>query len=156
MPAIAKIRSYASNLTKAEQQVVTFLLANAEEIPFLSIQKISEAARVSISTVSRLAPKLGYASLHELKIDLAQESSSTSISAIYQEVRPRDGDDEIVRKVFGGYIKSFQDTMALLDLPAFIDIAHRIASSRRVAFFGIGGSGNIAQEAALCFAHLDL
>ena len=86
MPAIAKIRSYAPILTKAEQQVVAFLLANAEEVPFLSIQKISEAARVSISTVSRLAPKLGYGSLRELKIDLAQESPSTAISAIFQAV----------------------------------------------------------------------
>ena len=156
MPAITTIRSHATNLTKRERLVVDFLLDNVEDVPFLSIHEISKTTGVSVSTISRLAPKLGYTDLKALKIDLAQESSTTSISAIFQAVNPGDTEEDIAGKVFGGYIKSFQDTLALLDISTLTDVARRIALGRRVVFFGIGSSGNVARDAAISFAHLDL
>jgi DNA-binding MurR/RpiR family transcriptional regulator len=58
--------------------------------------------------------------------------------------------------VFRGYEQSIEDTLKILDLKNLIDISAILSKTDRAVFFGIGGSGIVAQDAALRFSHLDI
>jgi DNA-binding MurR/RpiR family transcriptional regulator len=130
-------------------------MSNPDEVPFQSVQEVSRGANVSVASVSRLARKVGCRSFKDFKIELAQESPST-VSALYEGIRTGDSDAEIVRKVFGANMRSLEETLQMADAEAMQQAARAIAKARRLVFFGIGGSGTVAQEAALRFCHLDV
>lgn len=73
-------------LTEAEQQVVAYLSAHADEIPHLTITDISERAFVSPSTVSRAIRKCGYACLADMRYKLAARDSSQPTLALFNQI----------------------------------------------------------------------
>jgi DNA-binding MurR/RpiR family transcriptional regulator len=152
---LTRIDSLYDTLGNAEKQVADYVAKHPDRVPLESVQEIARRADVSVATVSRLANKLGYGSLKEFKIQLAQQPPE-SISGMYEAIAPDDSDDQVVRKVFGGNIRSLEQTLEVLDEAALVRAAKAVAKARRVFVFGIGSSGNIARDAALRFSHLDM
>ncbi|MDD5706513.1 MAG: MurR/RpiR family transcriptional regulator, partial [Kiritimatiellae bacterium] len=150
---LARLASLRRELTGAEARVADHIESHAADVPYASVNALAGAAGVSVASVTRLAKRLGYAGLKDLKIALAQEVSSP-VSAIYEAIGERDSDDEVVRKVFGGNVQSLQKTLTMLDTAACAKAAGVLARSRRVMFFGIGTSGNVGRDAALRLSHL--
>ena len=154
MPSsLIRITSLEKSLPKAEKQVAAYIVKNPDKIPFLSVSELAGLTGVSVASVSRLSKKVGYGSFQELKISLAQDSSN-NFADIYEAMRPGDTDKDIVKKVFGGNIKSLEDTLAVLDTEGLIRAGKLIADAERMLFLGIGGSGYIAQDAAMRFSQL--
>jgi DNA-binding MurR/RpiR family transcriptional regulator len=152
---LTRIESLYDTLGNAEKQVADFVNRHPDRVPFLSVQEIAKRADVSVATVSRLAGKLGYDSLKDFKIQLAQQPS-TPISGMFEAIAPDDSDSQVVRKVFGGNIRSLEQTLEVLDERALIRAAKSIAGCKRVFLMGVGSSGNIARDAALRLSHLDI
>jgi DNA-binding MurR/RpiR family transcriptional regulator len=154
---VVKINSLYSSLPEAEKRVADFVLKNAENVPFLSVNELSRAAEVSVASVSRLARKIGCNTFKDFKVELAQESSATaSVTAIYESITPQDSDAKIAKKVFLGNIQSLEDTLKLTDTQMLSEAAQSIAAAQRVVLFGIGSSASVASEASLRFSLLDL
>ncbi len=151
----AKILSLTTDLSRAELRVAKFVTENADRVPFLSVHALADAARVSVASVSRFVKKTGFSNYKDFKVGLAREAGA-NVHGMYRAITPRDTDDDIVRKVFRGYELSIEDTLSMLDFPALIEVAEALNVCRRVIFFGIGGSGIVAQDAALRFSHLDI
>jgi len=151
--ALVKIGSLCTSLPKAERRVADYVLKHPERVPFLTISELARAARVSVASVSRLPKKLGYTSFQEFKIDVAQEPAA-DVNDIYQAVRKRDSDEDVIRKVFRGNIRSLEDTAKLIPASELIKAAKTINQAERLICVGIGSSGNIARDAALRFSHL--
>jgi len=155
--AMVRIRSVLKDLPKAEKRISDYVLKYPEKVPFLSVNELAKATKVSIASVSRLSKRSGCANFKEFKIEIAQEiSSGKHIDSIYQAITPDDSNKEIIDKVFGGNIKSLDDTLKILDKSGLIKASKVIARAERLVFFGVGSSGNIAQDAALRFAHLGI
>ena len=150
---LVRLQSMYPSLAQAERQVAGYVMDNPDEVPFQSVQEVSRGAKVSVASVSRLARKVGCRSFKDFKIELAQESPST-VSALYEGIQPGDSDAETIRKIFGANIKSLDETLQLVNAEEMALTAKAIAKARRVVFFGIGGSGAVAEEAALRFCHL--
>lgn len=154
---LIKLQSVYSSLPDAEKRVADYVLKHVDKVPFLSVGELSEVAGVSIASTSRLARKTGCETFRTFKVELAQEASSTaSVSAIYENITPDDGDGEITKKVFLGNMRSLEDTMKLVDYDALSHAAQAIAAAKRVVLFGIGSSANVASEAAFRFSLLDI
>lgn len=150
-----RIDSMIDQLADAEQRVARYVLEHSDRVPFQTVQEVSQAADVSVASVSRLARKVGCQNFKSFKIELAQESA-TSVTALYEGIATHDSDEEIVRKIFGGNIQSLQDT---LQITAFADLsraAQAISEARRLVFFGVGGSATVAHDSALRFSQLGL
>jgi RpiR family carbohydrate utilization transcriptional regulator len=151
----AKILSVSPDLSKAELRVAKFISENADRVPFLSVHALADAAGVSVASVSRFVKKAGFSNFKDFKVGLAREGGA-HIHDMYRAITTDDTDDAIVRKVFKGYELSIEDTLSMLDVPALIEVSGVLSACRRVIFFGIGGSGIVAQDAALRFSHLDI
>ncbi len=151
----AKIRSLLPNLSNAERRVAGYILENALEIPFLSVHKLAQAVNISVASVSRFVKGIGYNSYRDFKVELAQDNTSAA-PEILNTITPDDNGLEIVRKVFKSNAQSLDDTLKLLNIDELVELGRKLSETKRILFFGIGGSGNVAKDAALRFSHLDI
>jgi RpiR family transcriptional regulator, carbohydrate utilization regulator len=149
------IRSLYESLSGTQRQLADHILDHGDEIPFQSVHELARAAGVSVATISRFARAIGHDSFKEFKTRLGKDSRS-SFPGIYQAIKPGDSDEDIIQKVFLGNITSLQETLKIVDREELIRAARTIAVSQRIVFLGVGSSGNIARDAALRFAHLDV
>ena len=155
MPGVlVKIRSLYSSLPKAERKVADYILANAEEAPRSSVQEFASAGGVSVASVSRFVRRMAFEDFKDFKLELARETGATA-RYLFEQITPKDTDEEIARKVFLGTIRSIEDTLKILPLGDLVTAARAIAACRRLVLFGIGGSGYVARDEALRFSYLD-
>jgi len=152
--AIEKIQAAMSFLSASEKKLARYLSFERKRIPFLSIYDVAENAGVSTATVSRLARRLGYRNFAELKIGFVRKSDD-SLHEIFNAINHGDTDEEIIHKVFQGNIKSLRDTQGITSIENLRKFAKILACAKRALCIGIGGSGNVARDAALRLSHLD-
>lgn len=150
-----KLQSIYKSLSRVERRLADYILAERERVPLLPVKEIARGGGVSVAAVSRLARKLGYRRLQELKLDLARQDPPAA-GYFYRAIQEGDSEEELVEKVFLGNRRSLEDTLALLDRKALAAAVQRMARARRLLFVGIGSSGFIAREAAMRFSLLDL
>ena len=155
MPGVlVKIRSLHASLPRAERRVADYILQNAEDAPRSSVQEFARRAGVSVASVSRFVRRMGFPDFKDFKLELARETGATA-RYIFEQITPRDTDEEIARKVFLGSIRSIEDTLKILPLADLAAAARAMAASRRLMLFGMGGSGDVARDAALRLSYLD-
>ena len=151
---LVKIRSLYASLPSAERKVAQYILQNSERAPHRSVHEFAKAGGVSVASVSRFVRKLDFANFKDFKLDLARETTS-AVQSLFQAIVPDDSDEKIVRKVFLGDIKSLDDTLQMLSFADMSAVAKAVCASKRLVFFGEGGSGYIAHDVALRFSYLD-
>lgn len=72
MPIIDKLERQ-ENLTEAERELATFVLANTGEVTRMSIAELAEQSFTSNATVIRLCRKLGLKGYRDFRIELTQD-----------------------------------------------------------------------------------
>jgi len=152
---LARLRSVAPALHPAEKRVADYLLQNASAIVGLSITELADQCAVSEATIVRLCQGLGYRGYQELRLILSNDSG-VAASDIHEEVVPEDTTTELVRKVFNSSGQALQDTLAVLDYDEFDRAVEAVARASSVYFYGVGGSGAIAFDAAHKFLKIGM
>lgn len=146
-PCLPLLRSTYPSLTDAERRIADFISANPSPVLRLTITEVAEASGVGVSTVTRLATKLGYAGFPEMKTALAVEL----LNPEYDVPEPIGADDsahQVVQKITRFGIQHLNNTAALLDPDALTQAATAIVHARRVELYALGAlTGAIAQIA---------
>lgn len=138
------------SLTKAERKVAETLLKKPQDVLYCSITEFSEMSKVHDTTVVRFCRKLGLRGYQEFKMILAQETAVNDIhntDILENEVRAEDSISLVKQKLLQINHAALQDTAVILDDSSVERAVDAIQKARRVVFFGVGSSGNIAQDA---------
>lgn len=151
---LLKIRSLAEDLSAAERSIAERILADPERATRSSVRELARSGRVSVGSVSRFARTLGFPDFRSFRLELARETVRPTES-LFEAIAPGDADEEVARKVFRGNIRSLDDTLKLVATDDLAAAARAVGRARRLVFFGIGSSGNIARDAALRFSFLE-
>lgn len=149
----ARIRSHLGSLSETDERVARVFLAQPNVVIYRSASEVGEMADTSSATVVRCAQKLGFKGFHDLKLALANEL------AVFEEERASerreaDGDPRlrVVEQITRAGAESVRDAGALVDPDAFDAAVEAIVAARTVAFFGVGTSAPLCQDAAYRFA----
>ena len=127
MPGVlVKIRSLYSSLPKAERKVADYILGNAEGPRAAPCGSSRASARVSVASVSRFVRKMGFEDFKDFDFELARETGATT-RYLFEQITPRDTDEEISRKVFLGTIRSIEDTLKILPLGDLVGRGRAVA-----------------------------
>lgn len=110
---ISRIRSYYDNLSKSDQAISDYLIANIDSAARLSIQEFAQKTHVSTATISRFSKKIGFNSFQELKLAI-HATDSTRNDEFFSELSPTDDYKEILTKNFNGNISSLNSTLNLI------------------------------------------
>ena len=134
-----------NKMGKAEKRIADWLTENPGEILPLSIIDWADKCSCSEATVVRFAQRLGFSGYQELKISLAQESNSTSVST---NITSSDSMEEIYDKVCNDIYCSLERTKMVLDTSTLENVCNHISSAEKIVIFGLGNSASIALDAS--------
>lgn len=144
---ISALRKAYPLLRSSEQKVADFIFDHPEEVPHLNITELAKRSDTSEATVTRLCHSIEISGYGELKLLLTHNLASGGITAIPQSIKENDDPRTISEKllyVFTDTIKSTFDALDITELERAIEL---LATSKKIYFYGIGGSGGIARIA---------
>lgn len=151
-----KIKESLPGLTKKEKLVAEFVLDFPDEVAGMSIEQLAEASGTSPSSVVRLCKSLGYKGYREFcRIIAAEASQFSKQSVTYEDIRPGDSVQTIVRTVSMSNIKAIENSLNIADFEQFEKAISCIYRANRVDFYGVGNSGLVALDAHNKFLRID-
>lgn len=142
------IKSMYKDFTPKEQMIADYILKDPKKIGQSTITDISNDLKIADSTFFRFTKKIGFLGFKEFKTALlTSEENITTASAIHQNIQPDDNELEIAQKIFNSNISTLVDTKNLLSLENLKTAINYIDNSKRLFFFGVGGSQIVASDA---------
>ena len=152
---ISRIRSYYDNLSKSDQAISDYLIANIDSAARLSIQEFAQKTHVSTATISRFSKKIGFNSFQELKLAI-HATDSTRNDEFFILFSPTDDYKEILTKNFNGNISSLNSTLNLITNRELDQTMEILLNASTCGFFGLGGSNAVALIAFHKFLRMPL
>ncbi len=144
------IRYY--HFTKAEKRVADYIIANRNDVRFMSISEFSKACDVADSTITRFCRKIQCEGYNAFKLELAASSSGRNVAT------GQDREDEKcdIRRRFEDVKNNHQDTieesLSLADPIEITKAVELISQAGTILCVGQGASMIMAQEAAHLFS----
>lgn len=151
----AQIRMQIPNLTPLEAQVLDTMTGRTDFAETTGLKEVAISANVSEAMIIKIVKKLGFSGFREFRRALTNYNSSETAN-LYSEISPDDTSTEIIGKVFGTAKQALEETLAILDITAFDRAASILHGARHRDFYGIGGSAQIARDAAHKFLRIGL
>lgn len=151
-----QIRSRMRALHATEARVAALFVEQPNLVVYKSASEVGALAATSSATVVRTAQKLGFKGFHDLKLSLANE-----LAVLEAPPREEQGDGADPRVAALAAItrvgaETVRDAGVLVDPATFAAAVEDISGARRVAFFGVGTSAPLCQDAAYRFAAIGL
>ena len=142
-----KIKSLYNGLSAKEQNIADYILEDPISVAHNSISDLSAELNVAGSTLFQFAKKLGYSGFKELKMAILIQENNFSTTSIHENIEIDDNELTIAQKVFDSNIKTLTNTKKILQLDDLKKAAEIISNSKLLYFFGVGGSGILAEDA---------
>lgn len=142
---LPRLRGIGNILTKAEEKVAEYILANPADVIHMSITELAEASGSAEATVFRLCQKAGYKGYQSFKIALAGDIY-TPMQSVNKEVDPGDSLSVITGKLFHSINESLQDTLKIINEVELSRAVDAIACARKIDAYGSGGSAIVAAD----------
>lgn len=133
------------HFSSSEKYLLDYIRNNQENLPELSIVKLSELANVSTATIVRTMKKLGYDGFTSFKYHLKDEQKHNPKFAIM---------DQVDKKIQETIIKNEREvikTIQMLDSRTIEDAVQNIKASKKIMLFARGFSVLIAKEMLIKF-----
>ncbi len=135
------------NFRYSEEKAADYILAHARQVVNLPITELAERIGVSEATIVRMCKKIGYHGFQELKINLAMETVKP-IQAVHEEISEDDDMEAVMKKMAAANCNALNSTLDVLSTEELEKAVHHLAAARSIQFYGVGGSGPVAQDAA--------
>jgi RpiR family transcriptional regulator, repressor of rpiB and als operon len=147
-----RIRMMLREMTPSETRITEILLRSAAE-DSMPMKRLADEAGVSEAMVVKTAKRLGFAGYRELRAALLEYKRQPNVD-LHQEVTPDDTAETIVQKVFRTSIQALEETLAILNMDAFLHAVELIHGAHQRDFYGLGGSAQIARDVSHKFLRI--
>ena len=137
------IKMLYPRMSKAEKKIADWNIANPGEIISLSIIELAERCACSEATIVRFAKHLGFNGYQELKISLAQETNTTTVST---DITSEDNASDIYDKVCNEIYCSLELTKKTQNTESLEAACKAILQAKRIVVLGLGNSASIALD----------
>ncbi|MFE8071941.1 MurR/RpiR family transcriptional regulator [Marinobacteraceae bacterium S3BR75-40.1] len=140
------IRHQLDSLNRSERKVADVILQDPGAATRSSIAALARAANVSEPTVNRFCRNFSADGFPDFKIRLAQ-SLASGTPYISQSVDANDSVDVFADKIMRSTIASLDQARQALDSHRLGRAIDFLIQAKQIAFFGMGGSAPVAQDA---------
>jgi DNA-binding MurR/RpiR family transcriptional regulator len=141
-------------LTPSEMRVTEVMLRSAGSNT-LALKQVAAETELSEAMVVKTAKRLGFTGFRELRAALCAYKHLPNAD-LHEDLAPDDSAEVIVHKVFRTAIQALEETLAILDMQGFRRAADLIHAARRIEFYGLGGSAQIARDVAHKFLRIGI
>ncbi|MEL3972541.1 MurR/RpiR family transcriptional regulator [Rossellomorea oryzaecorticis] len=121
-------------MSKAQEKIARYILENPNQIPFLTVGKLSKIVKVSDATIVRFATFLGFSGYPEfqrhIQSSVQQQLTATERLKLSKEVYGQE--DKGISQIIGGDIENIQMTLKNLDVENFREMVGYLLKAKRV------------------------
>lgn len=147
-----RIRMMLPEMSPSETRITEFLMRHDFD-DRLPLKHVAGESGTSEAMVVKTAKKLGFDGFRGLRAAMVEYKRQPTVD-LHHELEPDDTAETIVSKVFHTAIQALQETLAILDIAAFERAAELMHQARQRDFYGLGGSAQIARDAAHKFLRI--
>ena len=148
------IRKSQDRLSRCESVVAEILLTDPEVAMNGSLVDLAERCGVSQPTVIRFCRSIGCSGFRDFKLALVQ-SMARKRTFLNADVTREDSIQVLVQKVVDANAGAVMSVPEKLDESVLNDAIAVLGKARQIIFFGMGGSGVVAQDARHKFLRFD-
>lgn len=158
MGIIDELRTPSFKVTKSDKILIKYIQENIEDVSYMPISKIAKESNIGEATITRFSKKMGFGSLQDFKVTLAQEISisNKSKTIINSNIENDEPAIDTAKKLLSSNITTLEKTVDLINNQDIHNCANMIINARRIYFVGIGYSGIIAQDSNYKFMRIGL
>ena len=150
---LRELESSVAAMTRAEQKVAQVVLASPYKILRKSIGLLATEAGVSEPSVIRFCRSIHCDGFQDFKLQLAQDLATGAHFAEAQ-VSGNDSTTDLITKVIDSGISSLIKVRDSLPATLVQQAVEMLSAADRIEFYGLGGSGIVAQDAQHKFFRL--
>jgi DNA-binding MurR/RpiR family transcriptional regulator len=126
-----------------EQAIADYILENPNKVSHSSISDLSAELGIADSTFFQFTKTLGFNGFKDFKMALLKQENDLTAVTIHED----DSELTMAQKVFDSNMTTLTDTKKLLKEEDLKKAVKMISESRRLYFFGVGGSEIVATDA---------
>lgn len=158
MSILEKLDTPDFKATKSDKLLIEYIKNNLEEVVYKPISQIAKEINIGDATITRFARKMGFSSLQDFKVTLAQEISTNvnNKNIINSSIENDEPAIDTAKKLLNSNINILANTVDILNGEDIHRCSELIANARRIYFIGIGYSGIIAQDSNYKFMRIGL
>ena len=158
MGIIDELRTPSFKVTKSDKILIQYIQENIEDVSYMPISQIAKESNIGEATITRFSKKMGFGSLQDFKVTLAQEISisNKSKTIINSNIENDEPAIDTAKKLLSSNITTLEKTVDLINNQDIHNCANMIINARRIYFVGIGYSGIIAQDSNYKFMRIGL
>ena len=146
---LERIHAAYYQFTTAEQRIADFVLAQYDQVQFMSITQLADECGTADATVSRFCKRLNLKGFNAFKIELAKQSVSHPAKAPSHSLDTQEGRTLEVAKLSRDAVNQ---TIELLDPQQVLQAVELFERAHHVMTIGAGGSMIMASECAHLFS----
>ncbi|MFH8135460.1 SIS domain-containing protein [Pantoea osteomyelitidis] len=141
-------RTLSPTLGKKERAIARFIENNPDTLATMTISDIADFLKVSVSSITKVAKKLGFSGFYDLKMNLNQAGI---VEEEYFDYSQTQGDFclNILQNTFLSAVLALQESVSVLDIEVFKKVAallSAVTAEQRIILAGSGGSGAICDD----------
>lgn len=158
MGIIDELKTPSFKVTKSDKILMKYIKENIEYVSYMPISQIAKESNIGEATITRFSKKMGFSSLQDFKVTLAQEISinNKSKTIINSNIENDEPAIDTAKKLLSSNIITLEKTVDLINNQDIHNCANMIINARRIYFIGIGYSGIIAQDSNYKFMRIGL
>lgn len=157
MGILQKLEKPDFKATKSDKVLIEYIKENKKDIAYKPISQIAKESNIGEATITRFARKMGFSSLQDFKVTLAQEVSvNSSNNIISSNIENDEPASDTAKKLLNSNINILKNTVDLINNEDVHKCAEMLINARRIYFIGIGYSGIIAQDSNYKFMRIGL
>ncbi|MBN1661835.1 MAG: MurR/RpiR family transcriptional regulator [Anaerolineae bacterium] len=154
-----RIEDCLPGLTRSQQRIATYLLANYDEAGFLTAADLAERLDVSQATLVRFARAIGYHGYRDLRRSLerlfrAKATPASRLQHTLGDLASSQGD--VLTKVLVMEVQYLTEASHSVDPADFAEAVDILLAGRRLFVFASGPSGILAELAEFRFRRLGI
>lgn len=141
---LSQINNRYDTFSSKERIIADFILRDPTKVLYYTIEDFSTELSISEATVFRFVKKLGYEGYQYFKVSLASEVTKTSSNNTKDNINDSSNS---YKYIVTSYVNNLEETAANIDITLLNKVVKTISASKRIAFFGLGSSGELALNA---------
>ncbi|SEJ96949.1 transcriptional regulator, RpiR family [Propionispira arboris] len=157
MNIIKQLAKPKFKVSKSDKILMEYIKQNIERVSHTAISQLAKECGIGESTITRFVKKMGFSTLPDFKVALAQELMFVNQRYIIN--RNIESDETALvtaRKLLDANIGTLEKTLNSLKNEDIQVSAELLMTARRIYFIGIGNSGFMAQDSAYKFFRIGL
>lgn len=140
------LKSLSGSMTPALERIAEYVLRNPEKVIYQTVLEVADASGSSEASVVRFSRDLGYRGFQDFKVGLAIDLAESRVAVPLQE-RPHHPED-VANFILATARQAIEDTRRLMDFELLEQVVVQIIAARRIDLYGVGNTGNTAQDFA--------